>query len=584
MNKLFKLLLGGFLTLAISLVSQPVNANVNNFFFESFEADYYLSKDDEGRSRLKVVEKLVARFPEYNQNKGLVREIPSRYDGHPVSLKLESITRNGEKEPIYSEEWIGSNFVVSTGTDDYVTGRQEYVFAYTMRDVTKDFGDHQELYWDSNGTGWRQAFSTVTARLHLEGEVSKLFDGQLGCFQGAEGSNTPCEYKREGDVITFQSNGRLNRGENLTFVAGFESGSFESYKLNPLALFSLIAFSLIGGFLLIKSIGLLIKHYRSARGRGTIVPEYLPPKDVSLMMASGVYLKSRNVISAQLIDLAVRRKVQIIEQSKAGILGDKKTYQIKLVDTKDLSEEELKLLEKTTGLAEGATYDVDKQDFAVSMAVYQVITSLKKKLLDLGYTKKIPVPAYMFYLFIIMVVLAIICLVLSSSEIFIFLPVIFFGTVVLVLLLTLYVSRPLTEKGAELRDYLKGMEMYIKIGESERLKVLQSPQGAEKTPVDTSDNQAIVRLYERMLPYAVLFGQEKEWGKQLEIQYQQADQTPGWYSGSSAFQAGMIGSMLGGFNKSVNSHMGSYGNSSSSGVGGGGFSGGGGGGGGGGGR
>jgi uncharacterized membrane protein YgcG len=139
--------------------------------------------------------------------------------------------------------------------------------------------------------------------------------------------------------------------------------------------------------------------------------------------------------------------------------------------------------------------------------------------------------------------------------------------------------RPLTPQGRELFDYLKGLKMYIGLAEVDRIKVLQSPSGAEKVPVNTDDSANMVVLYERVLPYAVLFGQEKEWLKQLGVYYESAQSTPGWYSGTSAFNAASFASSVGSFASYSNSSS----SSSSSGAGGGGSSGGGGGGGGGGG-
>lgn len=113
--------------------------------------------------------------------------------------------------------------------------------------------------------------------------------------------------------------------------------------------------------------------------------------------------------------------------------------------------------------------------------------------------------------------------------------------------------------------------------------MLQSPEGAEKTQVDTADPKKLVRLYERVLPYAVLFGQEKEWNKQLGSHYQSTGQQPDWYTGASlaAFNAASFSSAMTSLTTSINSTGTSY--SSSGGSSGGGFSGGGGGGGGGGG-
>ena len=55
-------------TTVISLLglTLPVNAGVQDFHFSDFTADYYLSKDEEGVSHLKVVENLTAEFPEFN--------------------------------------------------------------------------------------------------------------------------------------------------------------------------------------------------------------------------------------------------------------------------------------------------------------------------------------------------------------------------------------------------------------------------------------------------------------------------------------------------------------------------------------
>jgi uncharacterized membrane protein len=107
--------------------------------------------------------------------------------------------------------------------------------------------------------------------------------------------------------------------------------------------------------------------------------------------------------------------------------------------------------------------------------------------------------------------------------------------------------------------------------------MLQSPQGAERVPVDTTDPRVMLRLYESLLPYAVVFGQEKQWAKELAVLYGEGN-SPAWYSGSSgSFNAAAFSAGIGSLSTSASS------SSSSGGSGGGGSAGGGGGGGGGGG-
>ena len=98
------------------------------------------------------------------------------------------------------------------------------------------------------------------------------------------------------------------------------------------------------------------------------------------------------------------------------------------------------------------------------------------------------------------------------------------------------------------------------------------------------DPATVLKLNERLLPYAVLFGLEREWSDELAALYAREGGSPNWYSGSSGFNAAAFAAGVSSFSSvSSASWSGSSSSSSSSGSGGGGSSGGGGGGGGGGG-
>ncbi len=49
-----KRLLSFVAIIIMSLLSLPVSAGVNDFHFSNYEADYYLIKDNEGKSHLSV--------------------------------------------------------------------------------------------------------------------------------------------------------------------------------------------------------------------------------------------------------------------------------------------------------------------------------------------------------------------------------------------------------------------------------------------------------------------------------------------------------------------------------------------------
>ncbi len=137
-----------------------------------------------------------------------------------------------------------------------------------------------------------------------------------------------------------------------------------------------------------------------------------------------------------------------------------------------------------------------------------------------------------------------------------------------------------TSKGVVANEHILGLKLYLKVAEKDRIKMLQSPD-APYAPKSDAPRQT-VDLFEKLLPYAIVLGVEKEWAGKFKDIY---TSPPDWYAGNyAAFNAGyLVGSLGGGFSSSLGASFGSASSSSGSGFGGGGFSGGGGGGGGGGG-
>jgi uncharacterized membrane protein YgcG len=149
--------------------------------------------------------------------------------------------------------------------------------------------------------------------------------------------------------------------------------------------------------------------------------------------------------------------------------------------------------------------------------------------------------------------------------------------VMVIVVISLVARKPLTARGAEVRDHLAGLKVFIEWAEADRIRMLQSPVGAERVAVDVADPRQMLDLYEKLLPYAVVFGQEKDWAQQLAVLYG-AGNSPGWYIGTGSFDASSFSSGI-----STLSTTSSSSSSTSGGSGGGGSAGGGGGGGGGGG-
>lgn len=590
-----KRILLGVIAVVVAVVSMGAvaSADVNNFVIERFEADYYLGGDQEGRSTLAITEKIVARFNTPNQNHGIERAIPKTYQGHPTGLKITSIKDENGGPLEYSTRESNGNEVLRIGNPDaFVQGVKTYEISYTQRDVTfypSDAKELQEFYWDVNGTGWKQPFGEVKVRVHLEPEILPTFKKDaLSCYQGQEGSNERCAIELRDNVV-HASVTNLPAGGNMTVALGFAAGTFREYQQpliekimdTLLAIWTvvLVIGSLVGFVLIFVFSHWYSKLNNRPKDRGTIVPEYLPPKEASVLVSAHIGENTRSDMVAEIVDLAVRHYLKLY-QTKEKSFWKNAEYELEIVKPiDDLRDEEQKFLTILFGkenVAVGSRLEMKKlqSDYSIAGKLQINKTWLGKQIQGpLGFRQKDEMAAK--GLKRAGVWTCVIAIITIS-------PMLLIAAVVA--LVCAYQLRPLTDKGLVLRRYLAGLKMYIDVAEEERLKMLQSPEGAEKVGKVEADGSSkqLVKLYERVLPYAVLFGQEKQWNEQLGRYYEQSGSTPDWYVGHSAFSAAMFTSSMNDFSTTTNSYSAAL-SSSSSGSSGGGSSGGGGGGGGGGG-
>ncbi len=587
--KRFSGILSAAFALAVIFVI-PVAADVNDFVISDYEVQMKLGVDAEGRSTLKTTETITAEFPKFDQNHGLERAIPKTYDGHTTNVKIVSVTDKNNTPRAYStyDDSNGNLVVRMADMDVFVHGTQVYTLTYTQQDVTKAFGGRttavDEFYWDINGTDWRVPIESLSTTLSLEDGLLEQFNSETACYQGYEGSTTTCPIDQKGKVFTSRVT-NLSPGQNVTIAIGFLPQTFTPYQMTAWEQFVqwwLIAQFITFGIALFVVLW-LVWNYSRASGRdselGPIAPEYLPPKDASITIASQISNQTKgSVMTAQLLDLAVRHYIRLYEVKEKKWYRAAE-YEVEIIkDPTELRAEEAELLKDMFGRMPSVgdtlnmkklrnntayfnrTQDNDKQVRDAIRGTYglrQVDQAGRKRLRKISLI--LAIVAVLFILSIPLFVVAIVAFILS------------------------YMLTPLTDKGLDLRRYLLGLKLYIGVAEQERLRMLQSPDGAEKiaTLASGTDQASLIKLYERVLPYAVLFGQEKQWTKQLGAYYEQANTSPDWYAGRSVFNAVAFSSAMSGLGQAA-----SYASSSSSSTGGssgGGSSGGGGGGGGGGG-
>jgi uncharacterized membrane protein YgcG len=559
--------------------------STHNFNISSYDIQYELSRDSESRSVLKATEMITAQFPTYNQNHGIERAIPTSNDGHSTHLKVLEVKDASGKDWNYSINESDGVAVLRIGdADSYVHGEHVFRIVYSQHDVTKYYADTKkdEWYWDTNGTEWRVPIERLTVSVKIDESLRSSLQGEAVCYIGQSGSTDRCTIQESAGTYSI-SEQNLSRGENVTVALGFAPQTFATFQYSFFDIFvmvwtvlQIISIPIALLFIVIFSV-LYSRRRNRASEQNPIVAEYIPPKDASVLVASQVALVSPTVFSAQLIDLAVRRFISIVETKPKAVFKVAEYDIVILTDVSALFAEEKEILSDMFGHVPqvgerlalktlknnmaygGRTLDNDKKLKVLLESIYRI-------------REKSPEASRLFYSWAIALLIV---GVLTLS----------FGYGIAALFIWIYglTIRPLTDKGLALRRYVLGLDKYIKASETERLKFLQGPDTAQKVGYDVDPNNPgqLVKLYERVLPYAILFGHEKKWATQIGDYYQQSNTSPDWYSGTTAFNAVLFASTLSSFSTASTYSSGS--SSSSGGSSGGGSSGGGGGGGGGGG-
>ena len=625
--------------LALFLI--PVNntfASAQDFYFEDFTADYYLTRLEDGTSNLHVKEVLTAVFPSTDQNHGITRTIPfTNQNGKNRTIASQdamnlTVLRNGEPENVSKIETESDYYTVYIGDADVsVHGEQVYTLEYDFTNVITEFDAggnnvsgkenivkaYQELYWDTNGTEWKQRFDSLTANIHMSEDIRKNVKlDDISCYVGSYGKkgDDRCYFSQTEDGFSF-STYNLGIRENLTFAIDFKPETFKvildkNYILIIIFIIEIIvaAIIIIKRFLKWKN---TTKLQQDLYKETFVAPQYQPPEDKNIKVAEGeqVYLKkTKSSYVATLLELAVEKKVTIKK------VEDEKKYDwsvILEVEPDELTgsqKEMMNILAGNGGLAKGDEIPIEKHvatKYLANCARDYKSKAVKvledgKYIVEGAIEKQVDRSMAFAAKFILSIWAAMLFFTFTDSlfehfvtdddptmvggrTLLIAIIVVLVLFIVCLVIINKYINKysKYTEKGIKLVRYMEGLELYIKMAEADRLKFLQSVDG-----VDTS-NEGIIKLYEKMLPWASLFGAEESWARELSKYYEIEDVEQ---LVSTDMLDGIVFSNIShDINRSISSSTSYYessgggGSSSSSGGGGGGSSGGGGGGGGGGG-
>ena len=210
-------------TLVAALLGLALDATAEERI-RDFEAELVVARD----GMFRVTERIGYDFGT-NRRRGIFREIPVRYGrgsaaDYRIALDVEAVTDATGGERPYELSNEGRNRYIRIGDPNVrVDGHHDYHVRYRVRRGILWLEEHDEIYWNVTGNGWRVPMETVRFRISVpDGSAGGL---RVLCFTGRMGAiETDCRSEVSGDEARFATTRRLGPGEGLTVVLALPKG------------------------------------------------------------------------------------------------------------------------------------------------------------------------------------------------------------------------------------------------------------------------------------------------------------------------------------------------------------------------
>ena len=504
-----------FLGLLVFVLPNKASAQSDSDYIRNFSSNVTFNQD----ASIDIEETIDYVFTSYRH--GIYREIPTNYKTQgsftrPTLLKLKELyyfetTNPSDKYDSYEKSSSNGYTIFKIGdADETIIGNYTYIIDYKLTYAVNYFDDHDELYLNITGNGWEVPIQNVEAIVNLPGEIT-----DSRCYTGYyEETYANCTIEKAADSNTLTvTAGPLDVYEGLTVVVAMPKGTVADTTAQQRFQTVLANLGILLVIPVIVLVIVLAKIFNKNK-KLTIIPHYDAPKGMNPLIATYVYKKNlpNNGISAEIIYLAINKYIKIKQISE-------KDYElIKTGKTPPEDSDELKLY---NGLFEsGDAVSLKKLSTKFFNTITTLRGSLDKRMYDEGYFSKKQSNISGGFLAIGVIGLF---LIFASAGFFSDHAAMswFFGLLLSFVVIVIFATQidKRDTKGNELFYELEGLKMYINTAEKHRIEFHDNPK-------------KYLGVFEKLLPYAIIFGLEKKWAKEFEDLY---TTPPEWYDGNNNF-------------------------------------------------
>lgn len=446
-----------------------------------------------------VKEEIVYDFGE-NYRHGIYRDIPLG----DTLIDVKDVTDNLGNSYKY-ETHIESNILrIKIGDPKKkIKGEHTYNIYYEVWNGINFFSDRDELSWNAIGTEWNVPIKKSGVIVRLPEKLPKE-NLRLSCFTGVKGSmesNCVINVKENGEIV-FESQKIFMPKEGLTIVVAWPKGIIKdipnSIKIHILLreIWPVIIPFFVFVYLFIK----WLRKGKDFKIKKPIVAQYEPPDNLRPAEV-GLILNQRitgKEITATLIDLAVRGYIKI-QEVFVNNSEDKDFELIKLKDfenkQEDLREYEREILRKIFGSKNKilvSELENIKDNLKLSTIAKKLFSETGKKYFVSNPQK---IQDRLIGNGISIIIISIFLAPLFNNGV-LFLAGLLSGF--LLILFSKFMPKK-TKKGIEAYWHILGFRNYINTAEKHRIKFQEKEN-----------------IFERFLPYAIVFGLTEKWLKVFE--------------------------------------------------------------------
>lgn len=506
--------------------------------------------------KIDVVETITVFSIGLDIKRGIVREFPTRYwdlfgTYYNVSFLVNEVLHNGTKA-VYHTESFANGVRLFVGQPDVLIphGKHTYTLAYTTDRQLGFFDDHDELFWNVTGNGWRLEIARASFEIRLPATIpadTVRFTAYTG-YEGDHGQNFHLE-RSANDTIYGYTTKPLCIAQGLSVAVSWPKGCVQQPTFTQQLLHSI--YDNIPFVVLLLWIALLILMHTVVwvrnTGAGTIIPLFYPPDGISPAEAACLdQMKyTPRAVAASIVNLAVHGLITIEYKKKSHVLGSSYGYYIlhkkQTEGLNALSAAERMLFSKFFPVGVYTT----KSSFEESV----IQDSTECALQDDNFNAGAAIDAFQrtvetssaYYLdrnHEFVGILGTISLAIGGGLLLLaslaadfawifesWLTIVLVATTIGVHFWGAWLVKTYTVMGRVKKDALDGFKLFLMTTEKERMSAVGTP------PTYTP------QLYEKYLPYAIALGVEEEWTKQFDAVFTQMKATanheyrPLWFHG-----------------------------------------------------